>query len=336
MSGTGPQISGPTNQPIVPTRALWTWSTPVTGQPLIVEGYPPFGAPTKTGLQQPELESYIGMPIQRFGNPPIPIPTSTVTQWIRFAEDDIESETNLRLCQTWVASPPAKSKAEVNAVGLGVQNNFQQLGIDYDLADAAYDFFFERAQDEGWLYQRLRWRPVKSIEGFDPNGIVSNNFTAVKNISFIYPLLNEYFRMPPTWIVEDQNRGLIRMVPSTSVQMLPLFAMQLSFMGFAQSVPGGLWLQYTCGLTANDYNSEWSFIKELVLARAGITAFSAMQTSINFGAIETQTNIDGLARKVRYSEKGPFAAQIANLKAREEVLTRRAKSKGGGIHLGIL
>lgn len=324
------------NGALVQTKAQWTWSCPVPGQAQVVQGYPPHGAPTKTGLQQPDLERFISMKIQTFGNPPIPVDPQTVLEWIRWAEDDIESETNVRLCQTWIASPPAKSLAQVNAVGLRVQDYYQQLGIDYDLADAPYDFFFDRAQDEGWLYQRLRWRPVKQVEVADPTGIVSQNFTGTKNVSFIYPLLNEYFRMPQSWIVEDQNRGLVRMVPSTSVQMLPLFAMQLAFMGFAQSVPGGLWFQYIAGLTANDYNSEWSFMKQLVLSRAAITAFQSMQTSINFGAIETQVQADGLSRRVKYSEKGPFNAQIMQMQAQADRLLRRAKQKGGGVHIGIL
>ena len=60
--------------------------------------------------------------------------------------------------------------------------------------------------------------------------------------------------MPPTWFVEDEDFGLIRLVPAANVQMLPLFAMQLAFMGFAESIPGGLWFQYTAGLNNSEYN----------------------------------------------------------------------------------
>jgi hypothetical protein len=218
-----------------------------------------------------------------------------------------------------------------------VQGNYQQLGVDYDNAEPGYDFEYERWQDEGWGYLRLRWRPVKGVEYFDPGGVVDAvNFTGAKNVAFIYPLLNEYFRMPATWIVEDQNRGLLRFVPAVSIQMLPLFALQLTFLGFAQSVPQGLWFQYTAGLTANDYNSTWSFMKQLVLAEAAKTAFIAMQTSVNYGALETTTQADGLSYKVRYSEKGAFAAQIANLNDEIKRLTRRARMMGGGVTLGML
>jgi len=331
MSGSGPQT------PVtVTTRAQWTWTT-TAGHAPVATAYPTNGNPTKSGLMPADLAGYILTPLQTFGNPPIPIPPQQVIQWIRWAEDDIEVETGIRLCQTWIAAPAAKSQVETQLLSLGTVYNYQQLGLDYDLAEPAYDFFFERARDEGWLYQRFRWRPVKGVEMVDPTGIIdSTNFNGTKNVAFIYPLLNEYFRMPQTWIVEDQNRGLVRMVPATSVQMLPLFAMQLSFMGFAQSVPGGLWFQYTAGLTANDYNSEWSFMQQLVLAKAGATAFRAMQTSINWGALETMTQADGLARRVKYSEKGAFAAQIANLEDVAKQLTKRAKSMGGGFHMGIL
>lgn len=200
----------------------------------------------------------------------------------------------------------------------------------------ATTFFFERWRDEGWGYQRLRWRPVKQVEQIDDSGGQSADWRAVKNTAFIYPLLNEFFRMPPSWQVEDQNRGLIRFVPATNVQMLPLFAMQLAFMGFAQSVPQGLWFQYVAGLTPQDYQSEWSFMRQLVLARAAVQAFRTMQTSISYGAIETQVNVDGLMRKVRYSEKGPWHAQIGQNQQLVKDLTKRAKQMGGGFFLGTL
>ena len=50
------------------------------------------------------------------------------------------------------------------------------------------------------------------------------------------------------------------MIPPANVQMLPLFAMQLAFMGFAESIPGGLWFQYTAGLNNSDYNGRFSML----------------------------------------------------------------------------
>lgn len=320
----------------IPTKALWNWSTPPAGEAAVVQSYPPYGAPTKSGVLPSDLSAFLGVPLQYFNTPPAPIPDSVVIDWIRMSEDDIETETNIRLCQTWIAAPPAKARAETLAVGLLTKYNYQQLGVDYDYSEAAYDFFFERARDEGWIYQRLRWRPVKSVEVVDPTGLVdAANLTGVKNISFIYPLLNEYFRMPVSWIVEDQNRGLVRGVPATNVQMLPLFAMQLAFMGFAESVPGGLWYQYTAGLTANDYSANWRFMKQLVLAMAGVRALRGMQLSVNLGAVETQTIADGLLFRRKYSEKGAFSGQIRELQEEAKMLTRRAKMMGGGFHLGI-
>jgi hypothetical protein len=118
--------------------------------------------------------------------------------------------------------------------------------------------------------------------------------------------------------------------------MLPLFAMQLAFMGFANSVPQGLWFQYTAGLTPNDYQAEWSFMTRLVLAKAAARVFEALSTSVNYGAMETTVNVDGLMRRVRYSEQGPFAAQIKQHNSVVKELLRRAKQKAGGIHIGVL
>lgn len=296
------------------------------------------GAPTKSGLQQTDLENYLQVTIQRYGNPPTPIPTSVVTQWIRYAEDEIEGETNIRLCQTWIAAPAAQNLAEVNSLNIHTQvsGSYQQLGVDYDYSEAAYDFFMDRAKDNGWLYQRLRWRPVKGISQYNPNLSANPNAPGVKNAAFIYPLLNEFFQIPPSWVVEDSNRGLVRFVPATSIQMLPLFAMQLAFLGFTDNVPGGIWFQYVAGLTAADYAADWSFMQQLILAKAGIRALSAMQIGVNFGVTEQTVQVDGLMQRTKYSEKGPFAGYIAELKQEEKKLTRMAKAKGGGFHLGIL
>jgi hypothetical protein len=332
MSDTSPQF-GET----VSTQALWGWSPPQAGMPSVVETYPTTGGPTKSGLLPADLSNFLQMPLQRFGASPVPVPDSVATQWIRWAEDDIENETNIRLCQTWIAAPPAKSQLELQQLRLGAAYNYQQLGVENDFAEPEYDFHLDRSQDEGWIYQRLRWRPVKSVDIVDPSGIFdTQNFTGTKNVAFIYPLLNEFFRMPQTWIVEDQNRGFVRFVPATNVQMLPLFAMQLAFLGFAQSVPGGMWYQYTAGLTANDYNSAWSFMSQLVLARAGAIALGAMQTSVNMGVLETMTQADGLARRVRYSEKGAFSGMIDRLDGMAKQLIKRAKMMSGGIHMGML
>ena len=60
-------------------------------------------------------------------------------------------------------------------------DSYQQLGADYDLYEPAYDFFFKRAQDEGWLYNRMRWRPVQSIETFEPaSSFDASNSVAVR------------------------------------------------------------------------------------------------------------------------------------------------------------
>ena len=332
-------MSGPGNGIPISTQALWTWTAPVSGQAAQVVSFPTIsGAATKTGLTWQDLQNYMGTQIVNFGPPPVPVDPAVITGWIRQAEDDVETVTNIRLCQTWVAAPAAKTNQQKMALNLAPElgTMFQQLGVDYDYEEPGYDFEFERWRDEGWGYTRLRCRPIKSISLFDPTGIVSSNAVGTKNVAFIYPLLNEFFRMPSTWVVEDQNRGLIRFVPATSVQMLPLFAMQLAFMGFAQSVPQGLWFQYTAGLTAADYVSDWNFMKQLVLARAAVTAFQSMQFSISFGAIELQTTADGLSQRIRFSDKGPFIAMITQQQQIVKDLEKRAKSKTGGFHMGML
>ena len=324
-------------------QAQWTWDIQA-GRAPIVSGYSTVasgdgvGFFTKTGVTPTDLRDFSVIPIQAYTTPPTPIPDSTLLQWIRWAEDEVEEESNVRLCQTWIAAQPADTIMSANAANIqAVSGGYQQLGLDYDFYEPAYDFFYQRALDEGWLYQKLRWRPVQRVNFTDPSGVQATLFkTGVRDISFFYPLLNAYFGVPPSWIVEDSTRGLIRLVPSTSVQMLPLYAMQLATLGFAQNVPGGLWLQYTAGFTANDYRSQWSFVQRLVLTRALVIGYGLIQTSINFGALENQITVDGLSYKTRWSEKGPLFSAIDFQQKEGMKLMKQLKTKLNGVVMGIL
>lgn len=306
------------------TAALWSWNQ-TDGGP-IVSGYSS-GTNTKTGVRPQDLQDFVGVPLKYYNtDPPTDVSPSTILQWLRWAEDSIESRTGLLLCQSWVASPPAFTPAQADAIGITTTSSggYQQLGLDYDIEDAAYDFFFPRAQDEGWMIYSLRYKPVKDTV-YGPQTERSAN--AIKNISYVYPLLNQFFSVPPSWQVEDHDFGLIRLVPSTNVQMLPLFAMQLAFMGFAESVPGAIWFQYKAGLTRNDYNSRWSFIPQLVLAEAAMTALNAIQGTINMGAAEYRMFVDGLQWGTKYHANGPFGYLIEQFGRQRDELISRALNK---------
>lgn len=313
------------------TKALWQWDT--TSEYPVVTGYGVNGnyTPTKTGLTPQDLQNFVGIPLQYYQPTPVPVPYLVQQEWIRYAEDWVEQETGLLLAPTWVASPPALQPRTTEATNIKTTSGsqIQMLGQDYDLADAAYDFFFPRAQGEGWMVQPLRYRPIRNVTS--PARILSQkDYTAVKGFSYIYPLLSEFFSVPRSWYVEDQDFGLIRLVPAENVQLLPLFAMQIAFMGFAESIPGALYLNYTCGLTPNDYNSRFRFIKELVLAKASIRALSSIQGTISMGMLQHQALIDGVSYMAKYSETGPFGYQIKQYESQADALLQTALSKVSG------
>lgn len=325
-------VIGNQSAPFVQTETLWAWDT--TGAYPVVSGYPSAAgvSPTKTGLTPTDLRQFVGVPLQYYGATPVPVTDAQVLQWIRYAEDKVEQETSILLCQTYVASPPAPTFEAVQANGLIVQDPAlgQRQGFDFDLYDTAYDFMFDRAQDNGWMNQVLRYRPVQSMS------YSSSDYTAIKGISYVYPLLNTYFRVPPSWFVEDRDYGMVRLVPAQNVQMLPLFALQLAFMGFAENVPGAFWFQYTAGLTPFDYNNRWSFMKQLVLSLAAMQALSSIQGTINMGAKGYQTTVDGLQYKTDYDVRGPFAGLIDNFGKQAADLMRTAGSRVSGPLLGFL
>lgn len=304
--------------------ALWNWDTSVLDAP-VVKGYN--GNPTKTGLGPSDIQMTCGVPLQYYtpGGNPMPMPPEQLIEFIRQSEDYVEQETNLLLTPTWVASPPEIQTMSPQVTGVPAANDSSQVqGVDYDLADAAYDFYFERAVDAGWLCQPLRYRPLRNVT------TSATDFTAVKNIAGIYPLLNQFFRIPPTWYVEDQDAGLIRLVPAANVQMLPLFAMELSFMGFADTVPGAWHFQYTAGLTPVDYQSRFRFMRRLVLVDAGMRALATSQGTINMGLMRVETLVDGLQAKFQYSERGPFGSLIETFRKERDELMQTAWSKVSG------
>jgi len=319
--------------PLVRTQALWSWNT--SGAVPVVSGYP-IGpgafSPTKTGLTVQDLKDFAGVPLVYYGNPSSAVSDATIQNWLRYAEDTVEQESGLLLCQTWIASPPTLTPEATSAVGLIVNtpSQIQQVGIDYDLEDAAYDFHFPRAQDEGWMMYSLRYRPVRSVS------YSAGDFSAVKNYAFIYPLLNDFFRVAPSWFVEDHDYGLVRLVPAQNVQMLPLFAMQLAFMGFAESLPGALWLQYTAGLTPSDYMARFSFVKQLVLVEATIIALSSVQGTINLGAEKIDTMVDGLRQSLQYPKSGPFGPLIEQHMKQRDRLMKMAKERVNGPVMNVL
>lgn len=320
------------NQPPIRTRTLWSWDT--TGATPVATGFPQQNgfAATKTGLMPNDLRAFVSVPIVIYGNPSQAQVDSTILGWIRQAEDLVETNTSVLLCQTWIAAQPAQTLQQMAAAGLvpNTASGIQIQGYDYDLAEAAYDFMFPRAQDEGWMAQTLRYRPVQSLTYSD------TDFTAIKNTAFIYPLLNQFFRMPLTWNVEDRDFGYVRYVPATNTQMLPLFAMQLALMGFAESVPGAMWMQYTAGLTPFDYQARWSFMKQLVLCEAAVIALSSIQGSINLGALQIDTTIDGMRQSIKYSEGGAFAGLIKQFEKRKQELMDKARAMVSGPMMGWL
>lgn len=320
--------------PVIPDTSLWKWDTSTI--PATPIGFPVSGtaySQTKTNLGPTDLDAFVGVPLLYYNTtPPTVVAPEVKQQWIRNAEDRVEQETSILLCQTWVASPPSPSLQVSQALGIQTNSSTgaQVRGFDYDLEDAAYDFMFPRAQDEGWMYQTLRYRPVQSVTYNVSGNAATQGITAVKNTAFIYPLLNVYFRMPPGWNVEDRDYGLIRYVPATNVQMLPLFAMQLAFMGFAESVPGAMWLQYTAGLTDYDYRTRYSFMKQLVLCEAAITALTTIQGTINMGMEASQLTVDGLSYRAQYYKDGPFGPLIKQFTARRNEFMKIAQTKVSG------
>jgi hypothetical protein len=275
------------------SQSFWTWTGTASNNPTVTS-YTVFpNCPTKTGLMPIDLQSFVGVPtvINNLDGSQTPLTGEQLLTYLRQAEDWVETESGILLAQAWIASPPLSQQALVTiSPPLGTTSNGpgQQYGVDYDIIDAGYDFFYRRFVMEGWGIQQLRYRPLKTMVTFN----------------FIYPLLSEFFNIPRTWLVEDWDAAILRVVPNANTQMLPLFAMQLAFMGFAQSLPGGMYMQYIAGLNQVDYSTRFSFMRTLVLATAAIYLLNTLQGSVNFGAIRQATSVDGLRYDTSFPNTG--------------------------------
>ncbi len=295
-----------------PTRAIWTWNTSTNPPSVIAYNS---GIATKTGLTPGDLTAFIGVPAVIYSNipncPPTPITPAQLLAYIRQAEDWVEQESGILLSKAWIASPVVPPD-EILATGILTTSppaSGQVQGIDFDIYDSGYDFYYRRYLMEGWGIQQMRYRPLKNVY----------------NMSFIYPLLSEFFRVPPTWIIQDQDAAFVRIVPAANVQMLPLFAMQLAFMGFAQSLPQAMWFQYVAGLDSLDYQSRYAFMKTLVLATAAIYLLRTIQGSINFGVTRQATSVDGLRYETSYPKDGAaYTGLIMQWQQQQQQLLRTA------------
>lgn len=305
------------------SKALWTWDT--TGATPTVQCFPSGGV-TKSGIMPQDLRNFVTVPLQSYGQSPVQVADPVIISWIRNAEDSIEAETGILLCQSYIASPPAYNPQTCNSISLTptFSGGYQKQGVDFDLSDSGYDFEFGRARDNGWLVYSLRYKPLRSLT-YGPGAE-----TALKNVSFIYPLLNDFFTISSTWFVEDHDYALVRFVPSTNVAMLPLFAMQLSLLGYSDSIPNAIWMQYTAGLTTTDYQTRFSFMKQLVLAKAAEIALASIQGTINLGVEQMTIQIDGVSYGQKFNARGPFSGLIDQFNKQSSELMNRARSLVAG------
>jgi hypothetical protein len=311
----------------VATPSLWTWNLDDPNLPYVTGYYN--NSPTKTGLTPQAVRDFAGVPLVRYGRPPVPMQDNQLFEILRSAEDSIEQETNILLCPTSVASPPARSFQQcigAQVVSTAI-NGGQQIGKSYDLADSAYDFKFDRSRDDGWLEQSFRYKPLRILDG---------TTTATKQLAYIYPLLNEFFQIPNTWYQEDLDFAFIRIVPAVNITVLPLFALQLSVQGFSNSVPGGIWYWYTAGLTPYDYTNRFRFIKQLVLCEAAMVALMTVQGTINQGLDKSSVLADGVQTQFSYRPNGVFSDLIAAFRKQKQELMDRAAMCVGGVQMEVL
>jgi hypothetical protein len=324
MSGNG------TNYNITPVtvKALWQWDTTYPNNPTPCGyGVPSAGNPTptctKTGLMPQDLRDFVGVPLFYRGQPPVAVTEDQLLARIRWAEDWCEQQSGLLLTPSLVASPPITSALATNSASVITTSpsGIMTLGVDYDIADDAIDFRYERGLDDGWLCTTCRHKPLRSYNG-GPTAIVSWNYQ--------YPILNEYFSIPPDWYVEMQDSGYVRAVPSKNLQMLPLWFLTISIQGWSSTLPGGFQLIYQAGLSPNDYRGKWSFVKEMVLAAAAVSILRTIQGSINLGVLKTNTGIDGAQFGQEFNPMGAYADLITQFKNQRDALLETVYWQCGG------
>jgi hypothetical protein len=314
----------------VTPKALWQWDTTDPNNPYPT-GYGVGTKPTttKTGLCPQDVRDFAGVPLWYRGNPPREFSDTQIIQQIRRAEDQFELETGILLAPTYIASSPYRTAPEAVSgnVSPTSPDGAMHLGVDYDLEDTVYDFRFNTAEGDGWLVCPMHYKPLR-IFNSDP--------TAVKSFNYSYPLLNDYFNVDPSWYVETRDFGYLRIVPSKNVQMLPLFALQLSVAGFSNNLPGGWVIMYTAGFAPSDYKGRFSFVLNAILALTSVNILAMLQGTVNMGSQEVTVQADGVATTQKFDPKGPYAGLISNFKNTYTELSEQAYWLCGGLSVQTL
>ncbi len=292
--------------------AQWTW---VNGE-AVAFGLDSRGVQksTKSGVTSNDVCNVAGVDLVYSGATPTKMGETLIQSFIRSAEDEIEATLGMFLCPTRVAAPAVVHSFGSAASMIG--NIPQVQGQDYDVAEAPYDFIYDRWWGGAWGALQFRYRPIQKIEAF----------------FLVYPLLNVVSQIPTEWFDEilDHQVGLIRTVPSTNLQLLPLFSNMIAVLGPGQTIPGVLRFQYTAGFTDAELSGQYRFIRQLVAYRAAITALGVAQGSINRGTKTLDVTIDGMRRAVGYSEKGPYYGLIQEFRQEAERLEAKAENLIGG------
>jgi hypothetical protein len=152
--------------------------------------------------------------------------------------------------------------------------------------DPGYDYEQDMIQPGGWIFLKLRQRPVISLQ----------------SIQYAYPSVGTIFSVPDRWIKTDKKYGHIRFFPAGVGFNTPIGGALIGAMGM-QGVPQFIEVRYTAGLkdVATNYPDLLDVVQRMVLA--GLMNDSVLAASTSISA-------DGLSQSISAPDLDKFREGI--------------------------
>ena len=198
---------------------------------------------------------------------------------IRAAEDELERSLGIYYTPKRIICEPENRSVNPPLV----------LGVDYDIAEPAYDYSSQFFVGENWGGIRVRHYPVHT--------------TPTPSITFAYPNIDhKIFTVPAAWVRLNGPFGQIRLVPASVSVYASFTAFILSVFSGGMGIPQSVFVDYTAGFGGvdkkGDLEDDYQDLLELTreLAVLNIIDNTFMPNSLSNSA-------DGLSQSTSYAVK---------------------------------
>lgn len=254
----------------------------------------------------------------------LPLSDDAIGQKIRAAEDFYERNLQTFFNLRRVASDPARR-------GL-VKGQFppfvSDYTNDYDVAEPAYDYEQDLFLPNRWAWMDLNYRPVQSVT----------------EMFIQFPGSTSPFIIPPDWILLDQKKGRIQILPLKGPAVAAFLTANVNvtiLVGANQTVPQILYVDYVAGIGTKDdelgLDGDSNDLLEGVRLMTVLLLFGILSIIRTAGIGSASLSEDGLSRSQSFlqGKYGPYGPMIELAMQNEKEIRRTWKDQEHGVLMGV-